>query len=111
MNSKKTEKLDGHDRIQIEDYYNESGHTQPKLIEKRCFQGQTKVTHELDAACIKLSSVLSVIFGKSGRHIVDGLLNGMDLEEISFRNQGGIGIIDANDQQRLMNLINPKRQV
>jgi transposase len=40
------------------------------------------VTHELEAACIKLSSVLSDIFGKSGRHIVDGLLNGMDLDTI-----------------------------
>ncbi len=40
------------------------------------------VTHELEAACIKLSSILSDIFGKSGRHIVDGLLNGMDLDKI-----------------------------
>lgn len=40
------------------------------------------ITHELEAACIKLSSVLSDIFGKSGRHIVEGLLNGEDLEEI-----------------------------
>jgi transposase len=43
---------------------------------------KNQVTHELEAACIKLSSVLSDIFGKSGRHIVDGLLNGTDLEEI-----------------------------
>ena len=43
---------------------------------------KNRVTHELKAACIKLSSVLSDVFGKSGRHIVDGLLNGMDLEEI-----------------------------
>jgi transposase len=40
------------------------------------------ITHELEAACIKLSTVLSDIFGKSGRHIVDGLTNGIDLEEI-----------------------------
>jgi transposase len=40
------------------------------------------VTHELEAACIKLSSVLSDIFGKSGRHIVHGLLNGADPEKI-----------------------------
>ena len=40
------------------------------------------VTHELEAACIKLSSVIADVFGKSGRHIVDGLLNGMDLEKI-----------------------------
>jgi transposase len=43
---------------------------------------KNQVTHELEAACIKLSSVLSDVFGKSGRHIVDGLLNSMDLEEI-----------------------------
>jgi transposase len=43
---------------------------------------KNRVTHELEAACIKLSSVLSDVFGKSGRHIVNGLLNGMDLEEI-----------------------------
>jgi transposase len=42
---------------------------------------KNKITHELEAACIKLSSVLSDVFGKSGRHIADGLLNGMDLEE------------------------------
>jgi transposase len=40
------------------------------------------VTHELEASCIKLSSKLSDIFGKSGRHIVDGLLNGIDLDKI-----------------------------
>jgi hypothetical protein len=26
--------------------------------------------------------VIADVFGKSGRHIVDGLLNGMDLEKI-----------------------------
>ncbi len=43
---------------------------------------KNRVTHELEAACIKLSSVVADVFGKSGRHIVDGLLNGMDLEKI-----------------------------
>jgi transposase len=43
---------------------------------------KNRITHELEAACIKISSVLSDIFGKSGRHILDGLLNDMDLEEI-----------------------------
>jgi len=42
---------------------------------------KNKVTHELEAACIKLSSVLSDIFGKSGRHIINGLLKGLDLDE------------------------------
>ena len=43
---------------------------------------KNRVTHELEAACIKLSSVIADVFGKSGRHIVDGLLSGMDLEKI-----------------------------
>jgi len=43
---------------------------------------KNQVTHELEAACIKLSSKLSDIFGKSGRYIVDGLLNGRNPEEI-----------------------------
>jgi transposase len=43
---------------------------------------KNRITHELEAACIKLSSKLSDIFGKSGRHIVDGLLNGLDPEKI-----------------------------
>jgi len=43
---------------------------------------KNRVTHELEAACIKLSSVIADVFGKSGRHIVDGLINGMDLEKI-----------------------------
>ena len=43
---------------------------------------KNRVTHELEAACIKLSSVIADVFGKSGRHIVDGLISGMDLEKI-----------------------------
>jgi transposase len=43
---------------------------------------KNRVTHELEGACIKLSSVIADVFGKSGRHIVDGLLDGMDLEKI-----------------------------
>jgi transposase len=55
--------------------------TRESLIKVRT-KIKNRITHELEAACIKLSSVLSDIFGKSGRHIVDGLLNGIDLEEI-----------------------------
>ena len=55
--------------------------TRESLIKVRT-KIKNRVTHELEAACIKLSSVLSDVFGKSGRHIVDGLLNGMDLEKI-----------------------------
>lgn len=43
---------------------------------------KNRVTHELEAACIKLSSKLSDIFGKSGRYIIDGLLDGRNPEEI-----------------------------
>jgi transposase len=52
----------------------------PGQIENR--SSKNWITHELEAACIKLSTVLSDIFGKSGRHIVDGLTNGIDFEEI-----------------------------
>jgi transposase len=55
--------------------------TRESLIKVRT-KIKNRITHELEAACIKLSSVLSDIFGKSGRHIVDGLLHGIDLEEI-----------------------------
>src|SRR5512137_1408431 len=55
--------------------------TRESLIKVRT-KIKNRVTHELEAACIKLSSKLSDIFGKSGRYIVDGLLNGMNLEEI-----------------------------
>jgi transposase len=58
--------------------------TRESLIKVRT-KIKNKVTHELEAACIKLSLVLSDVFGKSGRHIVDGLLKGMDLEEILER--------------------------
>ena len=50
---------------------------------------KNRVTHELEASCIKLSSKLSDIFGKSGRYIVDGLLNGMDPEVILERIPSG----------------------
>jgi transposase len=55
--------------------------TRESLIKVRTII-KNKVTHELEAACIKLSSVLSDVFGKSGRHIVNGLLSGIDLDEI-----------------------------
>jgi transposase len=43
---------------------------------------KNQVHQELEAASIKLTSVLSDAFGKSGRHIVEGLLNGADLDRI-----------------------------
>jgi transposase len=45
-------------------------------------QTKNQIHQELEAASIKLTSVLSDAFGKSGRHIVEGLLNGVDLENI-----------------------------
>ncbi len=55
--------------------------TRESLIKVRT-KIKNQVTHELEAACIKLSSAISDVFGKSGRHIVDGLLNGIDLDAI-----------------------------
>jgi transposase len=55
--------------------------TRESLIKVRT-KIKNRVTHELEAACIKLSAVLSDVFGKSGRHIADGLLNGIGLEAI-----------------------------
>jgi transposase len=47
-------------------------------------RGQTKnrIHQELESACIKLSSVLSDIFGKSGIHIIRGILKGSSIEDI-----------------------------
>jgi len=62
--------------------------TRESLIKVRT-KIKNRVTHELEASCIKLSSKLSDIFGKSGRHIVDGLLNGLNPEEILERIPSG----------------------
>jgi transposase len=45
-------------------------------------QVKNRIHHELESASIKLSSVLSDIFGKSGLHIIRGILRGMSFEEI-----------------------------
>jgi transposase len=45
-------------------------------------QVKNRIHHELESASIKLSSVLSDIFGKSGLHIIRGILGGMSFEEI-----------------------------
>jgi len=41
-----------------------------------------RIHHELESACIKLSSVLSDIFGKSGIHIIRGILIRKSIEDI-----------------------------
>lgn len=45
-------------------------------------QIKNRIHQELESACIKLSSVLSDIFGKSGIHIIRGILGGLSIEEI-----------------------------
>jgi transposase len=45
-------------------------------------QMKNRVHQALESSCIKISSVLSDIFGKSGRHILDGLLEGRSIDEI-----------------------------
>jgi transposase len=45
-------------------------------------QMKNRIHKELESSCIKLSSVLADIFGKSGRHILDSLLVGKGVDEI-----------------------------
>jgi transposase len=45
-------------------------------------QMKNRVHQALESSCIKISSVLSDIFGKSGRHIIDSLLEGKRIDEI-----------------------------
>lgn len=48
-------------------------------------QMKNRIHQALESSCIKISSVLSDIFGKSGRHIIDGLLEGKSIDEILSR--------------------------
>jgi transposase len=43
---------------------------------------KNRIHQALESSCIKISSVLSDIFGKSGRYILDGLLEGKTIDEI-----------------------------
>ena len=43
---------------------------------------KNRIHHILDSNCIRLSSVLSDIFGKSGRYILNCLVEGKDIDEI-----------------------------
>ena len=45
-------------------------------------QMKNRIHQALESSCIKISSALSDIFGKSGRHIIDGLLEGRSIDEI-----------------------------
>ena len=52
-----------------------------KLVDNST-QMKNRVHKELESACIKISSVLSDIFGKSGMKIINGLLEGKNIDEI-----------------------------
>jgi transposase len=43
---------------------------------------KNRIHHSLESCGIKLSSVLADIFGKSGRYIMNSLMDGIDIEEI-----------------------------
>jgi len=43
---------------------------------------KNKIHYALESCGIKLSSVLADIFGKSGRYLLNSLLNGVELEEM-----------------------------
>ena len=45
-------------------------------------QMKNRIHQALESSCIKISSALSDIFGKSGRHIIDGLIEGRSIDEI-----------------------------
>jgi transposase len=49
---------------------------------KQMTQEKNKIHHSLDSACIKLASVVSDIFGKSGMYLLNGILEGNDIDEI-----------------------------
>ncbi len=52
---------------------------------KQMTQEKNKVHDALDSSCIKLASVISDIFGKSGRYILNGLLDGRSIDQILTR--------------------------
>jgi transposase len=49
---------------------------------KMITQTKNRIHHILESANIKISSKISDIFGKSGMHILNGLLDGTDIDEI-----------------------------
>jgi transposase len=55
--------------------------TRESLVKIRS-QMKNQVHQGLESCCIKLSSVLSDSFGKSGRYILDGLITGKNIEEV-----------------------------
>ncbi len=55
--------------------------TREKLV-NNSIQMKNRIHKELESACIKISSVLSDIFGVSGMKIINGLLEGKNIDEI-----------------------------
>lgn len=49
---------------------------------KQMTQEKNKIHQSLDSACIKLASVISDIFGKSGMYLLNCVLEGRDIDEI-----------------------------
>jgi transposase len=49
---------------------------------KQMTQEKNKIHQALDSSCIKLSSVLSDIFGGSGRYVLNGLLEKRNIEDL-----------------------------
>lgn len=49
---------------------------------KEVTQGKNEIHYALNSSCIKIGIVLSDIFGKSGRHILSCLMEGMSVEDI-----------------------------
>ncbi len=56
---------------------------------------KNRIHHVLESCGIKLSSVLADVFGKSGRYLLNSLLDGVELEEMikgipvkSVKNEG-----------------------
>ncbi len=49
---------------------------------KQMTQEKNKIHQSLDSACIKLASVISDIFGKSGMYLLNCVLEGKDIDEI-----------------------------
>ena len=49
---------------------------------------KNRIHHSLESCSIKLSSVLTDIFGKSGRYLMTSLMDGVGIEEI-FPEKGG----------------------
>ena len=62
---------------------------------KQMTQEKNKIHHSFDSACIKPASVVSDIFGKSRMYLLNGILEGKDIDEIVE----GIPLVDSRKRQ------------